>query len=114
MKRLAFVLIASFACVQSSYAATSALTQSLREYDAIIDALGSNPKFEDVIPAAQFIVDIKRITPELDITGTVLYQIKAQVPDECGCFTYIAKLHVKPNKGIGPFITKVVSITEVN
>ncbi len=35
MKRLAFALIACLALVQSAYAATSALTESLLEYEAI-------------------------------------------------------------------------------
>lgn len=121
MKKFAIALIASMAFVQSTYAATSALTQSILEYEAITTALGSNPEFEDVISPSQFITDIKRITPDVNVTGTIKYQIVTLIPGkkhDCSCTKkqvhyYIAKLLVEPNPDIGPFITTVVSIKEV-
>jgi hypothetical protein len=141
MKKLALSLIASLAFIQSTHAATSALTESLLEYEAITSAIGTNPSFENVISATEFIVDIKRITQQVDITGTVKYEILTRIlSSPCGinatvehealetrssgshhghhhCHhntnTYIATLDVTPNPGIGPNIVTVVSIVKV-
>ncbi len=125
MKKFAALLIACIAIFQSGYAATSALTESLLEYEAITNAIGTDPTFEGVIPATEFITDIKRITKEVDITGEVKYKIITEdvattpTTGHCGCHkknhhhTYIAVLSVTPNPGIGPNIVTVVSITKV-
>lgn len=119
MKKLAFSILACFAFVQSSFAATSALTDSLLEYDAITSALGTNPKFENVIPAGEFIVDIKRITKQIDSFGKVQYRITTLFPTqkhshshshEFKTAKYIATLNVSPNPAIGPHIITVKSI----
>jgi ABC-type nickel/cobalt efflux system permease component RcnA len=93
MKKLAITLIACLACFQSTQAtasllaqqdwlrtqptATSALVESLLEYQAIISFIG-NPMItepEQPIPATEAIVDINRITQQVDITGLVEYEI---------------------------------------
>jgi hypothetical protein len=137
MKKFALALMACLAIAQSSYAATSALTESLLEYEAITNAIGTDPAFQNVIPVTEFIVDIKRLTRQVDITGTVRYEIDTRVltaqTDENSnrhrhhkrkhhkhkhrhrhnTNTYIAVLNVAPNPGIGPNIVTVVSITPV-
>lgn len=133
MKKLAFSLIACLAFTQSSFAATSALTESLLEYEAITSALGTNPNFQDIIGADEFIIDIKRITRKIDVTGKVKYAIVTRVINDNfveepvsssdrhkhhhhhhhhHTHTYIATLDVAPNPEIGPNIVTVVSIKQ--
>jgi hypothetical protein len=137
MKKFALTLIACLAIAQSSYAATSALTESLLEYEAITNAIGTDPNFQNIIPVTEFIIDIKRLTRQVDITGTVKYEIDtrvltAQNDDNShkhrrhkhrhhkhkhrhnhNTNTYVAVLNVAPNPGIGPNIVTVVSITQI-
>lgn len=134
MKKLAFSLIACLAFVQSTYAATSALTESLLEYEAITSAIGTDPTFQTLISPVEFIVDIKRITHKVDITGTVKYRITTfvlsataganalmeQEAHSCGGHKnrrntniYVATLNVSPNPGIGPNIVTVLTIKKV-
>lgn len=133
MKKFAFGLIACLAMVQSAYAitATSPLINSLTEYEAITDAIGA-PSF-DVIPSTEFIVDIKRITRRIDITGEVRYAIltRSTITDpwsedhesnvEKGhhhrhyhVIKYIATLLVTQNSGVGPNTVTVLSIDRVD
>jgi hypothetical protein len=76
MKKIIVALVASFAFIQSVQAIPSNLGQSVTEYSTII---GSDLIFE-VIPAGEFIIDIKRITKELVDSGEVIYEIKTLVP----------------------------------
>jgi hypothetical protein len=133
MKKLAFTLVACLAFVQS-HAATSALTESLLEYQAITNFIGE-PTF-DTIPATEFIIDISRITHEVAILGTVEYEIVTRILSDNGSVpnlaidmhesihthhhkhchennthAYIAVLNVSPNPGIGPNNVTVISIT---
>ncbi len=142
MKKFAISLLACLAMTPFTYAATSALTESILEYEAILTALGTNPSFENVIPSTQFIVDIERVTRELDVLGNVDYDIvtrdvgTSNHPDDCDCgchdrhhkkhknhrdlhagvkgFHYAVVLNVAANPGIGPNIITVVSITPSN
>lgn len=146
MKKLAIALIACLAFVQTTYAATSALAESLLEQQAITTAIGTNPEFQNIIPAHQFIIDIRRVTKRINILGDVFYKIvtrsvrsdhdvKEAVDDKADCgncnsfddscssshhhrrrhtVTYIAKLNVAPNPGIGPNIVTVLSIKKVH
>jgi len=133
MKKFAFSLIAGLALIQASFAATSALTESLLEYEAITTAIGTNPSFQNVIPPTEFIVDIKRITRQIDNLGQVQYEIvtktvtantvgpegidashshdKSHHHNRSTIHRYIATLEVTANPGIGPNIVTVVSIT---
>lgn len=124
MKKFAFSLIACLVLVQSAFAATSALTESLLEYEAIITAIGTDTDFDPL----EFVVDIKRITERIDVLGTVKYRIVTRTVGEenhdrrCGhCATlghriqnYIATLHITANPAIGPNIIEVVSIDPVH
>jgi len=133
MKKFILSLIACVALVQSSYAvtATSALTESLLEYEAITTAIGTDPSFETVIPATEFIVDISRISKRLDVLGDVRYEIVTRIPrtefesedlesnasqkhHDNHPIKYIATLNVAANPGIGPNIVTVVSIVPVH
>ncbi len=141
MKKLAITLIACFACFQSAQAATSALAESVLEYQAITNFIGE-PSFSTISPS-EFIVDIKRITPEADVLGTVKYEIltrlvtsetndlAAEVNDvearhhshsgrnrnhhknHCTTNAYVATLTVTTNPIIGPNIITVDSINKV-
>ena len=82
MKKFAIALITCLAFAQSTQAATSALTESILEYEQITNALGTNSSFDNVIPANEFIVDIKRITRETAVTGTVKYEIVTELVSE--------------------------------
>lgn len=120
MKKFIVALLACFAMVQSVNAATPPLTESLLEYEAITSAIGA-PDFT-VIPVTEFIVDIRRLTRQLDILGEVRYEILTRTPGESSgteCHSkhkkdrpikYIATLNVAPNPGIGPNIVTVESI----
>lgn len=120
MKKIVIFLIACFALTGSTYGATSPLTESLLEYEAITSAIGTNPEFENVISSNEFIIDIQRLTRELNVLGVVKYGIVTRIPSggsdspEChenhNTFKYIAKLFVAPNPGIGPNIVTVLSI----
>lgn len=120
MKKFLFSLAACAAMVQSAFAATSALTESLLEYEAITNAIGTNPDFENIIPPDEFIIDIKRLTRRIDVLGEVKYGILARTVtdgDEWDCrhehpcpIRYIATLNVAANPGIGPNIITVESI----
>lgn len=116
MKKFIIFFIACFAMIQSTYAATSALTESLLEYEAITSAIGTDPTFENVIPATEFIIDIKRLTRKIDVLGTVKYEILTRstvVPTtkkRVRPIKYIATLNVAANPAIGPNIITVVSI----
>lgn len=141
MKKLAITLIACLACFQSAQAATSALTESLLEYEAITNFIGE-PGFTTIGPN-EFIVDIKRITRHIDILGIVQYEILTRLvtnetddiataavdvearhshshSDRRGRHhhhrttnTYVATLTIVANPGIGPNIVTVDSITKV-
>lgn len=122
MKKYIVSLIACVAMAHSAYAATSGLTESLLEYEAITSAIGTDPTFQSVIPPTEFIVDIKRITKQLDTIGTVKYKIltrslsasRGSKSHESNPIKYIATLNVAPNPGIGPNIITVVSIVLVS
>lgn len=114
MKKFVLSLIACFAIVQSTYAATPPLTESLLEYEAIISAIG-DPSF-DTIPTTEFIIDIKRISKRIDNLGEVKYKIVTVSLNEGSDFPrikYIATLHVFQNPGVGPNIVTVDSIVRV-
>lgn len=130
MKKFVTGFILCLAAVQTTYAATSALTNSLLEQQAITTAIGTNPRFQDVIPPDQFIIDIERITKEVNNLGRVKYEIltvrvgrdhdessssssSSSRSDNHRTFTYIATLKVKPHPHIGPRSVKVLSIKEV-
>jgi hypothetical protein len=114
MKKLIFSLIASLAISQSAFAATSALTESLLEFEAITTFIGTDNDF----PQTQFIVEIKRLTKQIDNLGTIKYGIIAKSfdsanPDDSHRYhthKYIATLDVSANPGIGPNIIEVVSV----
>ena len=137
MKKLALALIACMAMTSFAQAATSALTESLLEYEAITSALGTNPNFENVISPTEFIVDIQRITRSINVLGEVKYEIVTRTPRSLTAnatfeeealeneasssdssshhnrqrtHIYIAILNVQANPGIGPNIVTVVSI----
>lgn len=128
MKKFVILLITCIAMVQTSFAATSALTESLLEYNAITNAIGSDPNFQNVIPVDEFIVDIKRLTKRIDILGTVKYGIITRTvtadnnQDDSRSkhrkrnrpHRYIATLNVAQNPGVGPNIITVVSIVPVS
>lgn len=134
MKKLLITLAACLACVQA-HAATSPLVESLLEYQAITNALGGIDPQLAVIPADEFIIDIRRITHDVAVLGKVKYEIVTRVPshdDEAmvgeemlksgshshshhhHTHTYIAKLFVELNPGIGPNIVTVTSIKRVH
>lgn len=116
MKNLVIFLIVCLVFVQSTYAvtATSVLSESLIEYEAILSAIGTDPEFEGVIGSTEFVVDIVRKTDRLNVLGTVKYFIKTCTinnKDRCKKLrTYIAVLNVAPHPGIGPHIVTVLSI----
>lgn len=116
MKKIALTLIACMAFTSFAHAATSALTESLLEYEAITNALGTDPTFENVISQSEFIVDIKRETRRINVTGEVVYEIVTKEFDtehhsRPRFHKYIAILTVTPNEGIGPNVVTVDSIT---
>lgn len=115
MKKLLLLLVASASLMQSSYAAIPPLAESLNEYAAITSAIGTNPAFQNIIPVTEFIVDIKRITKQLNILGEVQYRITTRNPAirRCCQSRYIATLNVAPNSGLGPFIVTVESLVKV-
>lgn len=122
MKKFIVLLVASVAMIQSTHAATSALTESLLEYEAIISAIGSDPAFENIIASTEFIIDIKRLTRRLDVLGEVRYGIVTRnlsdANNQCPglrnhSIKYIATLNVAQNPGIGPNIVTVLSIVQV-
>lgn len=126
MKKFVIFFIVCIAMVQSTYAATPALTESLLEYDAIISAIGA-PNFK-VIPVNQFIIRIKRITKKINVLGKVKYLIMTSDIDDKSCkntpvtrdkkfpcpIKYIATLNVAQNPGVGPNIVTVLKIVKVN
>lgn len=130
MRKFAAALIVGLAIVQSSYAATSPLAESLLEYDAITSAIGTNPEFENVINPSEFIIDIQRITKKVNFIGDVKYKIVTRVPrnDHLGeqgekgshhkhrhhTHLYLAIVNVAPNPEIGPNIVTVLSITPIH
>lgn len=122
MKKFITSLIACMAIAQGSYAATSALTESLLEYEAITFAIGTDPTFQNIIPPTEFIVDIKRLTRQIDSLGEVRYGIITRTVGDgstCECHRhplvkYIATLNVTANPGIGPNVITVVSIVRLH
>lgn len=116
MKKFAISIIACVAMAQCMYAATSPLTESLLEYEAITSAIGTDPNFQNVIPTVEFVVDIKRITKQVNVLGEVEYRILTVLPNahvsesHTHTIKYIATLNVASNPGIGPNIVTVVSI----
>lgn len=141
MKKFALSLVACLALVQSAYAATSPLAESLLEYEAITSAIGTDPNFDSIINPSEFIVDIQRITKQVNVLGNVEYKILTRLPppptalSHCESSsssssshkhkhhhhhhhhhnletrTYIVTLSVEPNPEIGPNIITVISIT---
>ncbi len=124
MKKLAFSLIASLAIFQSGFAAVTALSESLNEYDAVVSAIGTSSEFS----STEFVVDIKRVTEEVNILGTVRYRIVTRdIADlnaaECGCehhhrrdrtHQYLAVLDVAANTIPGSNIITVISIEPIS
>ena len=122
MKKFIVSLIACITMVQSTYAATSALTESLLEYEAITSAIGTDPTFQNIIPVTEFIIDIKRITKKINVLGKVKYEIVTRASSDGSSkhdkhlrsIKYIATLNVAQNPGIGPNIVTVVSVEQVH
>lgn len=134
MKKLTFCLLACLACFQSSSAlelgeelenqlllrqqvgATSALTESLFEMEAILEAVGSE-QFPNVVGQNEFVVSLFRETQKLDVTGKVNYILETCTignRDNCKRVRkYLVIIRVKPNPGIGPRIIKVLSIEPI-
>ncbi|MBA3817171.1 MAG: hypothetical protein H0X29_11780 [Parachlamydiaceae bacterium] len=126
MKKFITCLVACFALVQSANAATTILTESLLEYEAITSAIGTDPNFQNIIPSTEFIVDIKRLTRRIDDLGEVRYGILTRILNNnngsnCDCHKkhhhtnrYVATLNVASNPALGPKIITVVSIVLLN
>jgi hypothetical protein len=119
MKNIVIFLVTCLAFVQSTtYAATSALTESLLEYEAIVSGIGTDPTFQGIISNNEFIVDMVRKTRRLDVTGTVKYFIETcTINNQNRCRKtrlYLATLSVQPNPGIGPNIVTLVDLQRVN
>lgn len=122
MKKFIAAFVACIALAQGAFAATSALTESLLEYEAITFGIGTDPAFQNIIPPSEFIVDIKRLTRQIDSLGEVRYGIITRTVGtgtQCECHRhplvkYIATLNVAPNPGIGPNIITLVSIVRLN
>lgn len=123
MKKFITSLIACMAIAQGSYAATTALVESLLEYEAITSAIGGvDPIFQNIIPPTEFIVDIKRLTRQINVLGEVRYGILTRTVGDgsvCECHKhpivkYIATLNVAPNTGLGPNIVTVLSIVRLH
>jgi hypothetical protein len=127
MKKFAICFIACVAMIQSTFAATSPLTESLLEIEAITNAIGTDPNFQNVIPTSEFITEINRITKQINVLGEVMYEILTVVPmEDTDCsesssrhhkkhsrpVRYIAVVNVAANPGIGPNIVTVVSIVK--
>ena len=115
MKKFILSLIASMAFIQSSYAAVSPLSQSLREYEAITLAIGIDPIF-DIIPQNEFIVGINRITRPIDSLGKVRYQVLTRSLEDGrrrSTTEYIMTLIVTPNEAIGPNVITVTNFIKV-
>lgn len=112
MKTFFATLFACLALMQSAQAVESNLGESLREYQAILDA---SSLLATVIPESEFIVEIERKTRDLDAT-TVFYEIKTasfstQHPNHFRTHEYRVKLLITPNPLIGPPVITVVSVT---
>ncbi len=132
MKTMIYSLLGCLTFAQVSYAALPALSESLAEYQVIISGIGTDPSFNNVIPPSEVITDIKRLTHELNVTGTVRYKIvtrsvsssaSANIEECSSCgggssnhhsHVYIAVLSISPNPGIGPFIITFQSLTQVS
>lgn len=124
MKKFAIAFIAYLSFCHFAQAATTALTQSLLEYEAITNFIGA-PGFTTIGPD-EFIVDIKRQTREIDVLGVVEYtictrRVTANILNENenehdannpGHIDYLATLFVSPNPGIGPNIVTVLGIVK--
>ena len=113
MKKFVIFLITSVAMIQSTYAATSPLGESLLEYEAITSAIGTDPAFQNVIPQNEFITEFKRLTKHINVLGEVRYGIVTRTAEGTRTQTnkYIATLNVSANPNIGPSIVTVESIT---
>lgn len=128
MKTLVLILTVCVTLLQSQVnAATTNLVSSLLEIEAITSYIG-DPSFTE-IPSVESIVDIRRITHDINVFGKVKYEILTRFPrnvqvavvgdEEMDCHShdpdyrthsYIARLLVEPNPGIGPNIVTVESI----
>ncbi len=140
MKKIIVSFIASLACLQSAHAlpaAPSNLNESIREYQAILNA---DMLIDEVIPQSEFIFDIRRITRNIeasvvfyiiktrvfpgieDIENTIELQ-KCAVSQECNgrkshshhhrVHRYSVKLLITPNPEIGPPIITVERIRPI-
>jgi hypothetical protein len=82
MKKLmmAMVTLASLAFNQPAQAAVSNINESFHEYQTIISA---DFAIETVIPQNEFIVDIRRLTRDIEITvpTDVYYRITTKIPE---------------------------------
>lgn len=116
--KLLTMLVASAAimCSLQVYSAAalptipSNLGESLREYEAII----KSPKLTKVIPQAEFIIKIDRITKCFD-AEIVHYKVVTTIPDEEGSqHAYNVTLELVPNPKLGPPIAKVLSVKKIN
>jgi hypothetical protein len=123
MKKIIASIIACTVMLQASptFAATSGLSESILEFEAITSALGTNPAFQGVIPQNEFITKIKRLTKKVDTLGTVKYGIVTKVisngmgghSHEKHHGVYLATLNIAPNPAIGPDVITVVSIVPI-
>lgn len=113
MKKFIACLVACIAFTQSSYAALSPLSNSLREYEAIERAISLNPEFQEIIGHDEFIVDIARKTKCLDTLGKVHYRIVTRNVFNCHkrkCFCVTLIVAPNPEFECGPRLVVVVSI----
>jgi hypothetical protein len=116
MKKLTLILFTCVALSQAAHAAVAPLYGSVLEYEAITYGIGTNPHFQDVIHPSEVIITIKRMTKQVNTIGEVDYEIVTERPLANGeadlqTKTYIAKVNVARNPGIGRNLITLVSIT---
>jgi hypothetical protein len=117
MKKLTFALFACLALSHHAHAAVAPLYESVLEYEAITYGIGTNHHFQDIINPSEVIITIKRMTQQVNTIGEVDYEIVTGRPltseesAELQTKTYIAKLNVGRNPGIGRKLITLVSIT---
>lgn len=123
MNKSLFAFIAYFTIAQYAHAAVAPFYESVLEYEAITSALGTNPNFQSIINPSEVIIDIKRMTQQINSIGEVNYEIVTgtSLANEDKTITeskdnnlrkksYIAKINVARNPGIGRKIITLLSI----
>ncbi|MFI0435525.1 MAG: hypothetical protein ACH350_07365 [Parachlamydiaceae bacterium] len=118
MKKLAFCLLACFACLQFNHAsaAVAPFGESVLLMEAVLNAT-VDPEFSGLFSTTDVVVRLDRLTKEVNKYGRSKYILETVTPNAHNfphrANLYLVTVDVQPNPAIGPNIITVLKMKEI-